>query len=213
MKSIPKSGRYLPNKLGYVTLLSLQDVMGKNGVNAVLNLANLRSWINAYPSDTLERHVDFAEYSAINGALDDMYGPRGARGLAMRAGRATFDQVLRNFNALASVGDFAFKLMSPHAKLKFGLSAIGRILSQVSDQHVTITEQPEAYLYTVDQCSVCWGRHAEAPSCNILLGMLQSSVKLISGGSEFSIVETRCCAVGDPVCEFTILKEPLKPEL
>ena len=212
MKSIPKSGRYLPNKLGYVTLLSLQDVMGRNGVNAVLNLANLRSWINAYPSDTLEKHLDFADYSAINGSLEEMYGPRGARGLAMRAGRATFDQVLRGFSALATMGDLTFRILSPNARLKFGLGAIARFLSQTSDQHITVTEHPDHFLYTVEYCSICWGRKTQMPTCNLAVGMLQASLKWISGGKEFSVVETQCCALGDEVCAFTIQKQPLEPE-
>ena len=33
---------YWPNKMGRMFLLALEDVMGKNGVNAVLNLAKLR---------------------------------------------------------------------------------------------------------------------------------------------------------------------------
>ena len=213
MKSIPKSGRYIANKLGYVTLLSLVDVMGKNGVNALLNLANLRSWINSYPSDTLEKHLDFADYSTINSALDDMYGPRGARGLALRSGRATFDYVLKGMGLFQGVGDFAFKLLSPQAKLKVGLGAIARVLSQISDQHVKVEEHPDHFLYTVEHCAVCWGRHTEAPTCNIAVGMLQSALKWISGGNEYSVVETQCVAVGDKVCAFTIQKEPLKPEL
>lgn len=211
MKSIPKSGHYLPSKLGYVTLVSLEDVMGKNGVNAILNLANLRSWINSYPLDTLEKRLDFADYSAINGSLDDIYGARGGRGLAMRAGRATFDKVLRGFPFFASVGDFAFKILPAQSKLKVGLGAVARILSQSSDQHVTVTEFPDHFEYTVRQCSVCWGRRTTVPTCNIALGMLQAALKWISGGSEFSVVETKCCGLGDDACVFTIQKEPLQP--
>lgn len=209
MKSIPKSGRYLPSKLGYITLVSLEDVMGKNGVNAILNLANLRSWINSYPTDTLEKRLDFSDYSAINGSLDDIYGARGGRGLAMRAGRATFDRVLRGFPFFAGVGDFAFKILSPQAKLKLGLGAMARILSQVSDQHVTITEFPDHFEYIVKQCAICWGRRTPVPTCNIALGMLQASLKWMSGGCDYNITETKCGGLGDEACVFTILKEPV----
>lgn len=212
MKSIPKSGHYMPNKLGYWTLYALQDVMGKNGVNALLNLANLRSWTNAYPSDTLEKRLDFSDYSAINGALDDMYGPRGARGLALRCGRATFDYVLKGMGLFHSAGDLAFKILPTQSKLKFGLTAIARILSQLSDQHITVVENPDHFLYTVEHCSICWGRHTDAPDCSITIGMLQSSLKWISGGSEYSVVETQCTATGDKFCVYTIQKQPLEPK-
>ena len=88
MEAIPKSGYYYPNKIARIALLALEDVMGKNGVNAILNLANLQHLIDNYPPDNLERQFDFADFSAINGALEEMYGPRGGRGLALRAGEA-----------------------------------------------------------------------------------------------------------------------------
>ena len=95
MEPIPKSGLFYPNKISRIALLALEDVMGKNGVNAILNLASLPHLIGNYPPTDLNREFDFADFSAINGALEEMYGPRGGRGLALRAGRATFDEGLR----------------------------------------------------------------------------------------------------------------------
>jgi hypothetical protein len=90
MDPIPKSGLYYPNKIARIALMAIEDVMGKNGLNAILNLAGLSHLIDNYPPDNLERQFDFADFSAINGALEEMYGPRGGRGLALRAGRAPF---------------------------------------------------------------------------------------------------------------------------
>ena len=111
MEPIPKSGLYYPNKIARLAFTALEDVMGKNGLNAILNLADLSHLIDNLPSDNLEREFDFADFSAINGALEEMYGPRGGRGLAQRAGRAVFKEGLRNFGALAGAGDLAFKIL------------------------------------------------------------------------------------------------------
>ncbi|MDI6814390.1 MAG: hypothetical protein QMD10_12795, partial [Desulfitobacteriaceae bacterium] len=123
MEPIPKSGYYYANKFALITLKALEEVMGKNGVNAILNLAHLPELIDQYPPDNLEREFDFADFSAINWALEEMYGPRGGRGLALRAGRATFADALRNFGALAGVGDLAFKVLPLEIKLRIGLPA------------------------------------------------------------------------------------------
>ena len=96
MEPIQKSGYYYPNKFALITINALEDVMGKNGLNAILNLANLGSLIDNLPDDNLNKEFDFAEFSALNLALEEMYGPRGGRGLALRAGRATFSDGLRN---------------------------------------------------------------------------------------------------------------------
>ena len=110
MDPIPKSGYYYANKISRITLKALEEVMGKNGLNAILNLAHLPHLIDQYPPDNLEREFDFADFSSVNQALEEMYGPRGGRGLALRAGRAAFADALRNFGALAGVGDLAFKV-------------------------------------------------------------------------------------------------------
>ena len=40
-------------------------------------------------------------------------------------------------------------------------------------------------------------------------GLLQESLKWVSGGNEFRVNESKCVAAGDSVCEFIIQKEPL----
>ena len=80
MELIPKSGFYYPNRFALITLEALEEVMGKNGLNAILNMAQLSDLIDNYPSANLERQFDFSNYSMINVALEEMYGPRGGRG-------------------------------------------------------------------------------------------------------------------------------------
>jgi predicted hydrocarbon binding protein len=210
MNPTQPSGLYYPNKFGLITIKSLEDVMGKNGLNAILNLAGLSQFIDNYPVDNLEKGFEFTYLSAIGSALEDMYGPRGGRGLALRAGRATFADALKNFGALAGVGDLAFKVLPLQAKLRIGLPAMAKIFSQVSDQLSTVEEQENEFIYTIHKCPVCWGRQdVDKPVCFIAVGLLQESLKWVSGGNEFRVNESRCVAVGDEVCEFIIQKEPV----
>jgi predicted hydrocarbon binding protein len=210
MDPIPKSGLYYPNKAGLIIIKSLSNVMGKNGLNAILNLAHLSNLIDNYPSDNLGRQFDFADVSAINQALEEMYGPRGGRGLALRAGRATFADVLRNFGALAGAGDLAFRVLSTHTKMKIGIPAMAKIFSQVSDQHSTVIEVENEFIYTIHRCPVCWGRSGlDKPVCYIAVGLLQEGLKWLSGGSEFRVNESKCISMGDSVCEFVIQKTPI----
>jgi predicted hydrocarbon binding protein len=209
MEKIPKSGLYYPNKISRIAILALEEVMGKNGMNAILNLANLPELIDNYPPDNLERQFDFADFSAINGALEEMYGPRGGRGLALRAGRATFANALRNFGALAGVGDLAFKVLLLPTKLHLGIPAMAKIFSQTSDQLSTVVEHPDHFRYIIHKCPVCWGRKTDKPACFIATGLLQESLKWVSGGMEFRVSQVTAHSVGDPTCDFIISKEPI----
>lgn len=209
MEPIPKSGLYYSNKFARIALLAFEEVMGKNGVNAILNLANLSHLIDNYPPNNLEREFDFADFSSINGALEEMYGPRGGRGLAQRAGRATFDNGLRNFGALAGVGDLAFKVLPLQAKLRIGLPAMAKIFTQTSDQLSTVKEYDDCFIWTIHRCPICWGRKTDKPGCYISTGLLQASLKWVSGGNEFRVSQTKGKSVGDDVCDFVINKEPI----
>lgn len=210
MDPVPKSGYYYANKFSRIMLEALEDVMGKNGLNAILNLAHLPHLIDNYPAGNLAKEFDFADVSAINLSLEEMYGQRGGRGLALRAGRATFADALRNFGALAGAGDLAFKVLPLHAKMRIGLPSMARIFSQVSDQKTTVEEHQDEFIYTIHRCPVCWGRSdADKPVCFLAMGLLQEALKWLSGGNEFRVNESRCIGMGDQVCEFVIQKTPI----
>jgi predicted hydrocarbon binding protein len=209
MEIIPKSGLYYPNKAVRIALLALEEVMGKNGLNAILNLANQPHLIDNYPPDNLEREFDFADFSMINGALEEMYGARGGRGLALRAGRATFTDVLRNFGALAGVGDIAFKVLPLQSKLRLGIPTEAKIFSQISDQLSTVEEKEDHLIYRIHRCPVCWGRKTDKPACYIATGLLLASCKWLSGGNEFNVTQVAAHSCGSPTCDFIIPKQPV----
>lgn len=210
MDPIPKSEYNYANKITLITLKALEEVMGKNGLNAILNLAHLPHLIDNYPPDNLEREFNFADFSALNLALEEMYGPRGGRGLALRAGRAAFADALRNFGALAGAGDLAFKVLPLQAKMRIGIPAMARIFTQISDQLTTVEEKENEFIYTIHRCPVCWGRSgADKPVCFVAVGLLQEGLKWVSGGNEFRVNESKCFATGDGVCEFVIQKNPI----
>ena len=209
MEQIPKSGLYYPNRIARIYLQAMEEVMGKNGLNAILNMATLQNLIDNYPPENLDRAFDFADYSALNGALEEMYGPRGGRGLALRAGRASFAQGLRNFGALAGAGDLAFKVLPLAAKLKIGVPAMAKIFSQVSDQKSSVEETDTEIIYTMKPCPVCYGRKSDKPMCHAGAGLLQEGLKWLSGGHEFKVYESKCIGCGDEACVLVVQKEPV----
>lgn len=210
MDPIAKSGYSLPNRLARITLLSVQGLIGENAMEELLRLAHLTHLIDNYPPANLERSFDFAHYTALNVGLEELYGERGGRGIALRAGRATFEQALSNFGALAGTGDAAFKVLPLGSKFKIALPAMARIFSSISDQETSLEEDQHSYVYLVHRNPVCWGRRDEPrPVCYMQVGLLQEALHRISGGREFRVDEAECLACGDPACRFILQKEPL----
>jgi hypothetical protein len=210
MKPIPKSGFYNTNNFGRIAILSYQEVLGKGGLNALLNLAELSNLIDNYPPANMDRGFDFADYTAILVALEELYGTRGGRGLAIRAGRATFKDIIDNYGAMSGVTDLAFKIMPLNMKIRFGLGQAAGTFSKVSDQQTSLREQPDSFIWTIHRCPSCWTRQgADKPLCFVTVGFLQAALQWVSNSHEFRVNESKCCAVGDTVCEFIINKDPI----
>jgi predicted hydrocarbon binding protein len=204
-----KSGLYYPNKIGRIYLMAMEEVMGTNGIKAVLNLAKTSELIGNYPPNNLAREFDFADFGAIGAAIEEMYGPRGGRGLALRAGRASFAQGLSEFGSVIGASELAFKVIPLGTKVKVGLKAMAETFTKFSDQASDVEESSEYFTYTIRKCPVCWGRTSEKPICYGAVGILQEGLRWVSGGKDFKVEEVKCHAVGDEFCVFHVYKEPL----
>ena len=209
MRRIEPSGYYYPNLIARIYLEAMEEVMGKNGLNAILNLAGLSHLIDNYPPPNLNKEFDFADYSTLNGALEEMYGPRGGRGLQLRAGRASFARGVRMLGAMVGVSDLAFRVLPLSAKLKAGLPAMAKVFTQFSDQKSTVEDRGDYYAYIMNPCPVCWGRKADRPICFAGKGLLEEGLHWVSGGRKFRVEEIECVAMGQPTCTYAIYKEPI----
>jgi predicted hydrocarbon binding protein len=205
---LPVAQYYWPNKLARTYLISLEDVMGKQSLNAVLSLAGLGHVTNNYPPDNLDLSWSFENTSALTQALDEMYGDANGQRLAVRAGRLGFHHALEDFGAVLGVADLAVRLLPLRARLRAWLNAMAETFNKISDQIVRIEETDTHFLYHVDRCPMCWGRHASEPICYGGLGLLEEGVRWVSGGKDIPITETLCIAMGDPTCTYTIDKRP-----
>ena len=209
MRRIEPSGLYYTNMIVRFTLEAMEEIMGKNGLNAILNLADLSHLIDNYPPANLEKEFDFADYSTLMGALDEMYGRRGGRGLQLRAGRVGFNRGGKRMGALVGVGDLAFRILPLGAKLKAGLPAMAKVFTRFSDQNSWVEDDGDRYIYYINPCPVCWGRTADRPICFAAKGLLEEGLHWVSGGRKFRVDEIECVAMEDENCTFAIHKDPI----
>ena len=205
-----KSGYYYPNLIVRIYLESIQEIMGANGMKALLNMANMQDLIESFPPANLKKEFDFSDFTHLNEAMEMMYGPRGGRALALRAGRKAFDQGLRNLGSMVGIADKTFRLLPLSIKLKVGLRAMATAFASTSDQVCYVREAPDHFLYVIERCPVCWNRHTDAPICHAAMGIIQEGLHWGTGGKKFKLTEVACIAMGDPSCDFYISKEPVE---
>ena len=203
------SGYYYPNLIARIYLEAIEEIMGPNGMKALLNMAKMPHLINAYPPGNLSKQFDFADFAHLNEAMEHMYGHRGGRALSLRAGRKAFYQGLKNFGPMVGVADKAFRLLPLKLRMKVGLGAMAKAFSSTSDQISYVEEEPDQFVYVIERCPVCWGRHSDSPICHAAMGIIQEGLNWGTGGMQFKTAEVACIARGDPACLFTISKEPI----
>jgi predicted hydrocarbon binding protein len=200
---------FYPNRMGRIILLAMEEVLGRNGVNAILNLASLTEYIGNYPPHNQDLKIPFEDISRIQQALEGAYGPRGGRGLALRAGRACLKYGLREFGPELGLTDLAFRLLPLPTKLKTGSDAFAALFNQFTHQRVRL-ERDEKFLYwNIERCPLCWGRQADGPCCHLAVGLIQEALYWLSGGKYFLVEETKCIASGDSACTIVIEQTPM----
>jgi predicted hydrocarbon binding protein len=210
VSQVQESSQYaFPNKMGRIMLLAMEEVMGRNGVNAVLNLARLQHRIGDYPPNNFDKNFAFNEVGQLLQALDEMYGPRGGRGLARRAGHACFKFGIKDFGPMLGIADLTFRVLPLGMKLRVGFEVLAQTFNKFTDHLVRLGEDEQYFQWIIERCGTCWGRQTTSPCCHLALGILEEGLYWVSGGKNFYVEEIACIAMGDPACTILINKRPL----
>ena len=191
------------NALVRQALTSAQEVMGENGLNAVLRTSELERFIGNLPPDNLEPSIRASEYAKLNAAIEAFYG-RGGRGMLRRIGKASFQYAVREQSALLGVAGVALKLLPEKQRIKFILNSMAGALKKSNPQvEAWVDDKGERLAYIESTCAICYDRHSTDPICHLYAGSIAEAVQWATG-KEFKITETHCLAKGEEYCRFEI---------
>ncbi len=214
MTTLPKSGRCFPNIFARITFSSLIEVVGENGMHAVFRMAHLPELIDCLPPANEIKEFDTADFSSIFQNLDEIFGYHGARGLAIRAGRITFSEGLKQYGESLGAESLGLRDVTFAERVERGLDTIASVFNQLTDQRIEVTRaaDSERWSFVVHRCAVCEGRQADQPACAFTEGLIEEALFYYSGGSKFRVEEVECSAQGAEACLYTIeIPEPENP--
>lgn len=200
---------FYPQKMGRIILLGMEEVISKGGVESILHLAELDDLIQNYPPSKPEKSFSFEKVSLLLGTLEQAYGPRGGRGLALRTGRASFKYGLKEYGSMLGLTEVAFRLLPLSTKLRVGARSFAELFNKHTDQRVRVEETDSTIFWHIERCPLCWERKADEPICHLAVGLLQEALYWLSGGKVFNVEETACIARGDSNCTILVYKTPL----
>ena len=200
---------FYPPKMGKIRLLGMEEVMGVNRVDAILRLSPPENSIQEFLQVNTDHPFSFKSVSLLQSMLEQEYGPRGGRGLALRIGRACFKYGLKEYGSMLGLTKIAFRLLSLPVKLRIGAKSFAELFNKHTDQRVRVEERDNKIFWHIERCPLCWERKAEEPICHLAVGLLQESLYWLSGGKIFDVEETTCIAKGDAACTIVIDQTPL----
>ncbi|MCE7905890.1 MAG: hypothetical protein DYG87_08840 [Anaerolineae bacterium CFX3] len=191
------------NALVRQALVAAQDVMGENGLDAVLRASGLERFVGNFPPDDLNPSIQASQYARFNAAIEEFYG-RGGRGMLRRIGKASFEYAVREQAALLGVAGAALKLLPERQRIKFILNQMVSALKKTNPQvEAWVDDNGGRVAFIESTCAICHSRVSETPICHLYVGSIGEAVRWASG-REHQIVETHCLAKGDPYCRFEV---------
>src|SRR5512141_1626313 len=191
------------NSLVRQALTSAQEVMGDNGLNAVLRTSGLERFIGNFPPNNLEPSIQASQYARLNEAIEQFYG-RGGKGMLRRIGKASFQYGVREQSALLGVAGVALKLLPEKQRIKFILNGMADALKKSNPEvNAWVDESSDRLAYVESTCAICHSRHSAEPVCHLYVGSVTEAVQWATG-KEFVVTETHCLARGDDYCRFEV---------
>jgi predicted hydrocarbon binding protein len=200
--------RGMPSAALRLLFLSIEEVMGPDGIKAVLNGAKLSHYIGNYPENSIAYGVTFSEYGKVEQAVEDFLGPRGARAILIRVGRELFRYSLREQSALLGIAGNALKnmpLISTQAKMKILLQQIVSAANKTVNQPARLEENDEAFLVVIDKCMCQWRPRHDKPCCLVTVGTFSEAMKWLTE-KPVEVKEITCLNNGADACRYQIPK-------
>jgi predicted hydrocarbon binding protein len=205
------TSRPMSNATIRVLLDAVEEVMGAHGTKAVLNAGGLTKFADNFPPKDLEMTAEFADYGAIQQAVEDFYGSRGARAMLLRIGRATFRFGLKDQPAILGLAGVVLKALPEHTRMKLILEKMASAASDRINQPSHVREETDAFYYIQDECPCHWRPAHDKPCCYVSVGAIMEAMAWTTG-KVYKVEEVACIANGATNCVYRIPKEPTTEE-
>jgi predicted hydrocarbon binding protein len=198
--------RPMPNANLRLLLVALQEVMGENGLKAVLKQGGLERYVDHFPADDTNRDARFSEYGQVQQAVENFYGgPRGARAMMRRAGHATFQHTLKSRPAILGMVGIALKALPEGARMKFILERIAKASTDEVNLPAHVEEHDDHFLFVAEACT-CVFRQRDpklGPCCFVTAGVLEAAVEWATG-KRHTVKELTCMQNGQDACRYRV---------
>jgi predicted hydrocarbon binding protein len=197
----------LPNQLFCLAFITAEELLGRNGLNSILNYAKIPHFIDNYPPNTLDQVYPASDFTRFTSGVVEVIGEKGARSIMMRAGIRSFEIMHRDMPGLFSLDGLQVaegpldELFDEYVRIQKAITEAGTyIFGEDLFSHHMIED---GWVFDISPCYWCMGLKTEAPICYVEVGFKLGAARWIFG-KDITIEETHCIAKGDPMCRFVM---------
>ncbi len=194
-----------PNQLLFLTFITVQEILGKNGLNSILNYTKLLHYIDNYPPNTLEQQHPFSDFTRLVSGMVEVLGEKGARSIMLQSGLKGFKNMLCDMPGLFALEGVrvaqgpADKLFDEYVRIETIMVQAGRAI--FGDSLHTDYTTDEGWCLELSPCYWCLGLKTGSAICYAEVGFELGVARWILG-PDARVEETHCIARGDPMCRF-----------
>lgn len=172
-----------------VIIEGAQEIIGPAGIQAVFNLAQRDSLVPYQSIEEMRMGIKYDDLSAMVFVLEDLYGPRSAHGVLLRAGRASFRYLMRDFGDVIGIGSIDYRLQPARQRLRGGLEALAGVFREQACQLVEIGEDSQHWIWRSELKMASVERELVKGISYFITGILQEYMEWVSGGKYYPVNE------------------------
>jgi len=176
-----------------LVLDSTEEIIGTNGLKALLNYAGLISFFDNKPDYSMEKNYTDEEYGKLTASWYKVLGTSGGKAVFRIIGKSIAKR------SIAAGAFESFKDLKPADKL-FKMVEMFTLVSGRG----SVLREGEVIVYDNPQCTACNGHTSDTGICTGLNGVLDEFAAW-AGVTGVKSVETKCKAKGDATCRLEVL--------
>jgi predicted hydrocarbon binding protein len=176
-----------------VTLDSTEEIIGANGMKALMNYAGMGHLIDNLPDYSPDKGFTDEDLRSIDRAFIEVLGMSGAVAVYRMVGKAAGRWPIK-----LGILD-PFKDLPTDERLLKAIELIPAFTGRGE-----VTTEGDTIVYTNPLCAFCEGNPSTRPICSFQSGLMDVFIQWC-GVTNMHAVETQCKAMGAPACRYEIL--------
>ncbi len=191
-------------------LVTIENIVGPNGLKSVLNYAHIEKYIDNFPPDNEELGIPLEDLKSLLFSLYELFGSKGAHGLKLRVGREIFRVGIEKRPRIAKTLRVAARVLPETRRMNLVLKRLAEydwkaFSSHLEEPSFEIQEKEDCFLIIDHDRYESEGIKSDIPVCGVFVGAAEAIVKWITGNYH-KVEEIECRAMGHPADVFRVSK-------